>query len=73
VKGKDYYLLHVLREKLNYPDLRRAVIDQAQAYTANEVIIEDKGSGTSLIQDLSCEPGIPRPIRSSRITTKSPA
>src|SRR5713226_5207167 len=62
VKGKDYYLLHVLREKLNYPDLRRAVIDQAQTYTANEVIIEDKGSGTSLIQDLSCEPGIPRPI-----------
>jgi predicted phage terminase large subunit-like protein len=62
VKGKDYYLLHLLREKLNYPDLRRAVIDQAQAYTADEVIIEDKGSGTSLIQDLSCEPGIPRPI-----------
>ncbi len=55
-------LLHVLREKLNYPDLRRAVIDQAQTYTANEVIIEDKGSGTSLIQDLSCEPGMPRPI-----------
>jgi len=25
------------------------------------VIIEDKGSGISLIPDLRCEPGVPRP------------
>jgi len=62
VKGTDYYLLHVVREKLNYPELRRAIVDQAQAHGANQVIIEDKGSGTSLIQDLSCTSEIPRPI-----------
>jgi predicted phage terminase large subunit-like protein len=62
VKGKDYYLLHVLRVKLLYPELKRAIIDQALAFGAAEIIIEDKGSGTQLIQDLQGEPGIPRPI-----------
>jgi predicted phage terminase large subunit-like protein len=62
VKGKDYYLLHVLRDKLKYPQLRQEIINQAQAHCATEIIIEDKGSGTSLIQDLSYEQGIPRPI-----------
>jgi predicted phage terminase large subunit-like protein len=61
VKGKDYYLKHVFREKLLYPDLKREIINQAQAHSANEVIIEDKASGSSLIQDLQCEPGVPRP------------
>jgi predicted phage terminase large subunit-like protein len=61
VRGNDYYLLHVLREKLLFPALRQAVIDQAQAYDAHDIIIEDKGSGTSLIQTLSYEAGIPRP------------
>ena len=62
VKGKDYYLRDVLRERLNYPDLRRAVIEQAQGHVASDIIIEDKGSGSALIEDLKYEPGIPRPI-----------
>jgi predicted phage terminase large subunit-like protein len=50
---KDHlYLLHVLRKRLDYPDLRRAVKEQAQIYKAKNIIIEDKASGTQLIQDL---------------------
>lgn len=64
VKGKDYYLMDVLREKLSYPDLKRSVMDQALQYCADDIIIEDKGSGTSLIQDLHLDgtQGVPYPI-----------
>jgi predicted phage terminase large subunit-like protein len=52
---KRYYLLNVFRRRLNYPDLKRAVIAQALEYKANTVLIEDKASGTQLIQDLQNE------------------
>jgi predicted phage terminase large subunit-like protein len=53
-------LLHVFRQRLNYPDLKRAVQDQAQRehahlHHANTILIEDKASGTQLIQDLQAE------------------
>lgn len=51
-QGHNVYLLDVFRKRLNYPDLKRAVRDQAQAYSATTVLIEDKASGTQLIQEL---------------------
>jgi predicted phage terminase large subunit-like protein len=35
-----------------YPDLKRAVIEQALAFKPSTILIEDKASGTQLIQDL---------------------
>lgn len=55
VKNRRYYLLDVLRKRLGYPDLKRAVKDLAQRYRANTVLIEDKASGTQLIQDLRAD------------------
>lgn len=52
VSGNQYYLLHVLREKLNYPDLRRVVVEHAKKYEADSLVIENKGSGILLIDDL---------------------
>ena len=52
IKGKDLYLLHVLRRRMEYPELKRAVCAQAEAFNANVVLIEDKASGTQLIQEL---------------------
>lgn len=52
VKDKRYYLLHVLRKKLDYPNLKRAVREQREAFSASVVLIEDKASGTQLIQEL---------------------
>lgn len=49
------YLLHVLRKKLDYPNLKRAVREQAALHKAAVVLIEDKASGTQLIQELSQE------------------
>ena len=47
-----YYLLDVFRQRLDYPDLERAVLDQARKHHADIVLIEDKASGTQLIQSL---------------------
>jgi len=52
IKGKDVYLLHVLRRRMEYPELKRAVCEQCQAFEADVVLIEDKASGTQLIQEL---------------------
>jgi len=64
VQGNRYYLFDVLREKLDYPDLKRRVMAHAARLEANSVLIEDKGSGTSLVQDISQEntSGMPNPI-----------
>src|SRR5215472_2156994 len=64
VQGNHYYLFDVLRQKLEYPDLKRRVFEQAIKKNANTVLIEDKGSGTSLIQEIKQENihRIPYPI-----------
>jgi predicted phage terminase large subunit-like protein len=52
IKGKNLYLLAVLRKRLEYPALKRAVREQQSLFNANVVLIEDKASGTQLIQEL---------------------
>ncbi len=52
VKQNHFYLLNVFRKKLNYPELKRAVREQQTAFRANAVLIEDRASGTQLIQEL---------------------
>ena len=51
-KNKHFYLLNVFRRRMEYPDLKRAVKEQARIHSANAVVIEDKASGTQLIQEL---------------------
>ena len=46
------YLLQVLRKRMDYPDLRRAVKQRAEEYRVQNILIEDRASGTQLIQDL---------------------
>jgi len=55
IKGKNVYLLYVLRERLKYPDLKRAVREQQSLFNATVVLIEDKASGTQLIQELNVD------------------
>ena len=52
LKHPRMYLLDVFRRKLNFPELKRWVRELATQYQANVVLIEDKASGTSLIQEL---------------------
>jgi predicted phage terminase large subunit-like protein len=55
VQARKAYLIHVLRKRLEFPDLRRAVISQARVFGARTVLIEDAASGASLLQDLRTE------------------
>src|SRR5947199_10838853 len=52
VLGNHYYLLDVVRRRLNYPELKRMVRDQERRFEPHTVLVEDKASGTQLIQDL---------------------
>ena len=52
IKGSNRYLLHVLRLRMDFPTLKRAVIDQLNSFNADVVLIEDKASGIQLIQEL---------------------
>jgi predicted phage terminase large subunit-like protein len=55
VRGKNLYLLGLLHQRLEYPALKRAVREQRDLFAANVVLIEDKASGTQLIQELIVE------------------
>jgi predicted phage terminase large subunit-like protein len=59
VKGEAAYVLDIVRERLDYPDLRRKIIEVHRRWRNNTnsyaLLIEDKGSGMSLIQDLKRE------------------
>lgn len=48
-----YYLMNVLRKRLDYPSLISTVLSQAERFNPKNIIIEDKASGTQLIQDLN--------------------
>jgi predicted phage terminase large subunit-like protein len=51
-QGQGPYLINVLRRRMEYPELKRAVREQRDAFDASVVLIEDKASGTQLIQEL---------------------
>lgn len=53
--GKNYYLLDLLRKKLAYPELKHRVKDLHKKFNPKLILIEDQGSGQSIIQDLRSE------------------
>lgn len=46
------YLLHLWRDKVEYPELRRQVLALAEQFPPTAVLLEDKGSGQGLLQEL---------------------
>jgi predicted phage terminase large subunit-like protein len=52
IKDQRLFLLDVHRQKMDFPALKRAVIDLAAAHRADIVLVEDKASGISLIAEL---------------------
>jgi predicted phage terminase large subunit-like protein len=51
VHEKKYYLIDVLRGRFDFPALRRKVSEQAKLHEASQILIEDAGFGTALIQE----------------------
>jgi predicted phage terminase large subunit-like protein len=56
VRKESIYVMDVVRARLEYPDLKRAVLEHHQRWRragcSYALLIEKKGSGLSLIQDL---------------------
>lgn len=50
-----YYLLHTFRKRCTFPVLKRAVVDLYNRLRPAKLLIEDKSSGISLVQELQSE------------------
>lgn len=65
---KKWHLLDVFRRRLDFPDLKRAVIELRRTWRADQVIMERAGSGFALYQDLRStaefKPIMVRPVAS---------
>jgi len=59
VARSRYYLLDVWRDRVEFPDLKRAVVAQHAKWRAHSVVIEDKASGQSLLQELRRNTRVP--------------
>lgn len=55
IHDRKFYLLHVHRMRLNFPALKRAAKDLSERFNPDKLVIEDKSSGTSLVQELKAE------------------
>jgi predicted phage terminase large subunit-like protein len=55
ISEDKFYLLHVYRMRLNFPMLKRAAKELYEKFKPRKVVIEDKASGTSLIQELKAD------------------
>lgn len=54
-----FYLVDLWAERVAFPELERACRDQAALHSPNAIVIEDKSSGTQLIQCLRASSTLP--------------
>jgi predicted phage terminase large subunit-like protein len=59
VADGGYYLLHLWRERVEFPELKRVVSTLADQWKPNTILVEDKASGQSLIQELKLSTALP--------------
>lgn len=59
VLGTNIHIIDLFLQKLEFPDLKRAVVVQANKFNPNAVLVEEKASGKSLIQELRRNTRIP--------------
>lgn len=64
VADNGYYLIDLWRGRVEFPELKRKAVELNERYRPNEILIEDKASGQSLIQELQRETRLPiKPIK----------
>jgi len=54
-----FYLLSLYRAKIEFPELKRQVAEQADFWKPSEIYVEDKASGQSLVQELKLSTSYP--------------
>jgi len=71
IADNGYYLLSVWRGRVEFPELKRVLIAQAEHWKPNAILVEDRASGQSLLQVLKSEtalPIVPVKVDSDKIT-----
>lgn len=53
--GINYYIVDIWRARVEFPDLKRAIRDQAAKWRPNAILIEDTQSGKAAIQEMKRE------------------
>ncbi|KRE16842.1 hypothetical protein ASE63_14020 [Bosea sp. Root381] len=51
-KGLDFYLLDLVRERFEVPELKREIVRLSKAWDADQTVIEDTDIGRAIAQDL---------------------
>ena len=54
-----YYLLDVINKRMEFPELKKRFLQLYEVHKATGVLVEDRASGQSLIQDIKMETRIP--------------
>jgi predicted phage terminase large subunit-like protein len=54
-----YYLLSVWRGRVEFPELKRVLTAQAEEWKPNAILVEDRASGQSLLQELKSATALP--------------
>lgn len=78
VRDGNAWLMNVYRAKLEFPALRRRIETHAGEWGADQILIEDAGSGTQLIQDLNVNTRlsvtgvVPKDDKSTRMYSVTP-
>ena len=65
IREDGFYLIEVWCGKVEFPELKKKVVELAEEFNADEILIEDKASGQSLIQEL--ERGTVLPIKAIKV------
>jgi predicted phage terminase large subunit-like protein len=59
VADNGYYLLHLWRGRVDFPELKRVLVSLAEKWKPNAILVEDRASGQSLIQELKNSTALP--------------
>ena len=59
VSENAYFLLNLFRDKIEFPELKRMVTSLAEEWNPTEILVEDRASGQSLIQELKTSTLLP--------------
>lgn len=64
VADNGYYLIDVWKGRIEFPELKRMVLTLASQFNPMQILVEDKASGQSLIQELKRDTRLPiKPIK----------
>jgi phage terminase large subunit-like protein len=68
--SNGYYLLHLWKDRVEFPELKRVLGSLAEHWNPTAILVEDRASGQSLIQELrssSVLPVIPVRVDSDKV------